>query len=429
MRFVFITLLACLTGSVFLDPVSVHAQDGSKIPVIYTEPPAAENIQKRRRSGSEKPQVSEGLRATVFASQIGDISSIAMHADGIIFAADQKRGQIIRLEDRARDGRLDMRRVIASGLERPSGLAVIDETVYIADVRAVWATPVQGGAISQIVDLSNSDSLPSPRFLWSSADKRSLILSVSGAGSPPRSRLVSVDVETGFARLIAQGDGVITALAVSVNDRIWVGVGNKVLPVSNGQFLHEAGQTFGKNVTVTGLALPGQFADHPEFLKTWRDHILVSQGGPLRPESNLFGGLNIVSIPTRFGQVADGVEVFADGFTDKFGRAAWGQPGPILVDGRGVFFADRWSGLIWHIGKAEDKPAEPIKEEPINAVVVEEDGEVPEETKTTLTGSSIKAGSKIEFGTSIKNGSSIPKSKPRPQPEDAGVKNEPEIRR
>lgn len=427
MRFVFAVLGLTLFASSVVPAASTQTSDARDVAISYEASPILQTVQKRRRSGSEKPVVDPKLKADVFAGGLGDISALAMDNTGVIYAADQKRGRIFLLTDRAKDGRLDMRRVVASGLDQPTGLAVAGDKLYIADARAVWETSLQGGKLTLAVDLTNSGALPTPRLLWPSADGRSLILAVSHLSPEPTGRIVSVDIETGQAGLIAQGAGPVSALAVGINDMIWVGVGNRILPVRGGEFLAKSGARLGANTDVTGLALPGQFPNMPSFMEAWNDHIFASQGGLKRPGIGHSGGFNVLAVPTRFGQPSDGVEKFADGFTGRSGRAAWGEPGAVLIDERGMFITDKWGGNIWLIRKAPPVP-ENIAMMDSESLVKENEPETDPLPRAEIQprGSSIAVGSKIEFGSSITTGSKIPEPPETTSPETDANAPEPE---
>ncbi len=381
---------------------------------------AKPTITQRGRGASEGPVVDARLQVKAFGSQLGDISALAMDDTGIIYAADQRLGRIYKLSDRALDGRLDASRTLVSGLDMPSGLAVIGERLFIADKRAIWEVPLEGGVARQFVDLNHSQALESPRLLAHSKNGQHLIIALSEPAPSRAGKIITISIETKEAKLASQGPGPITALAVGQKDSIWVGVNNAVLPIRNATYDLDAATPFGLGAVITGLALPGQFTTAPGALSPWKDHIMLSQGGTARPQSGVFGGQNILAVPTLLGQTSEGAEVFVNGFAGKSGRSAWGQPGPILIDSRGLFFADRWSRTLWLVEKAALIKSEPeLKAVPSDETIEILSPALVPKAELNPKGSSIKVGSKIEFGTSITTGSSIPKGETRTESKDA----------
>jgi hypothetical protein len=59
--------------------------------------------------------------------------------------------------------------------------------------------------------------------------------------------------------------------------------------------------------------------------------------------------MRLIAIPTEFGQVSGAPRVLADGFLTRSGHSAWGEPGAMLMDKRGLFFADKENGTVWRL--------------------------------------------------------------------------------
>lgn len=361
----------------------------------------------RSRSSLETVKVLPGLSARLFASQLGDISAMTLDEDGTLYVSDQKRGRIYKLSDRALDGHLDSTRIIWRDLEEPSGLAVQGQTLYIADARAVWASPLGSQRKTQVASLRNANALASPRPLLVSGTGEALFLGLSSGDGT--GRLISIEVETRKASLAASGEGGISALARASGDQIWIGSANRAVPVAGGKFDYSRGIQVAEGNSVTGLVLPGQYIDQNEALIPYQDHILAAQGGALQWNTPAQEGLNVLTIPTRFGRAVQGTEVLASGFAASSGRSAWGQPGAMVMDERGLFIADRWSGSIWLVTGAPLIP-EPVIAIP-EALLDEEVKQVPTEKDPHAAnpqGSLILKGSMIEKGTLLEQGSTIP---------------------
>lgn len=407
MRFGLSLILSCLCASTFFGPTLAQTRSAEHVKVIYNDPPVSMLPQKRRRSATERPIVDARLEATVFASQIGDVIAAALDKDGNIYVVDQKRGRVIQLIDRAGDGRLDMRRTVASGLDRPSGVTVIDERLFVVDARAIWETSIYGGEMKAVANLQNSASKISPRWLEAAQDGGSLFLALTHYGPQDGGKIVAVNIETGAARLISTGDGPISAMAVGAGDAIWIASGDKILPVTGRTYKQASGKSLGAQVS--GLVIPGQFADMAEVLHPWQENILASTG-KASPHPQSAGDMTVLAVPTRFGKPLDDTNVFAKGFAAANQRSAWGFPGQMIIDKRGLFIVDQWSRTLWLISAASSKPVEdkPVPEiedapEEIEEVDAKDD---PEEGR--FWGSSIEAGSTIPYGSTIE-GSKIEK--------------------
>ena len=82
-------------------------------------------------------RVREGLRLSVFADQLLNPRGMALASDGTVLVGTQNAGLVYALKDRDGDGVVDGRRIVADGLEGPTGIAVIGEDLYVADMSRV----------------------------------------------------------------------------------------------------------------------------------------------------------------------------------------------------------------------------------------------------------------------------------------------------
>lgn len=400
-----------MVSAALLQPSFVQAQES--VSVSYGSDAVSDNISGkarlhiRSRSGSETVQVPAGFQSAVFASQLGSISATTMDESGALYIADQKLGRIVKLADRARDGKLDATRIVLRGLDRPSGIAVIGDYIFIADAEAIWKAPLSGGAMKKLASLANAEAAPFPRPLLSVMSGQFLYLGLTSTGSPAAGRVISIDTETGQAGLVASGEGSVTAFGRSGASTVWVGAGNKLAPIIQGGFDVSKGTDIEATNSITGMVLPGQFTDQHEAFAPFQDHILVSQGGTLQWGRSDMEGLNILAVPSRFGLPAEGRSIFAKGFAARSGRSAWGEPGAMLMDKRGLFVADALSGTIWLVSAAPPERVKPVDEGEEAATseekLVAEDGpkNANPQGSLILKGSQIERGSMIEIGSTI----------------------------
>ncbi len=111
----------------------------SRVPPLPSAPP-------QLASTGQAPEVPlalpDFLTVTVFARNLSGPRDIAFSPDGTLLVSQPEAGTIIALPDRDQDGRADEIKVVASGLDRPHGLAFADTTLLIAEetrlVRYRW---------------------------------------------------------------------------------------------------------------------------------------------------------------------------------------------------------------------------------------------------------------------------------------------------
>jgi len=140
--------------------------------------------------------------------------------------------------------------------------------------------------------------------------------------------------------------------------------------------------------------LPGQYLAPDEWPITLKDHIIAAQSGPK--------AMQRIAIPTEFGQPSGPPRVLVDGFLSSTGRSAWGTPGAMVMDKRGLFFADRYNGTVWRLSakpSVKDTP-QPEVEKVAQEAAKEVDksaldpAKLPPSQRPLLIGSGIK-GSQI----------------------------------
>lgn len=86
-------------------------------------------------------RVPPGFAIEVWAADLPDARTLALGTRGTVFVGSRKAGAIYALTDRNGDGRPDETRVLASGLQLPTGLAFHDGDLYVAEVDRLWKWP------------------------------------------------------------------------------------------------------------------------------------------------------------------------------------------------------------------------------------------------------------------------------------------------
>lgn len=89
-----------------------------------------------------------GFVIETWAAGVDGARSLALGPSGIVFVGSRKGDKVMALLDADGDGRADERRVVASGLKSPNGVAVKDGALYVAEISRILRFP----AIDRIFD-------------------------------------------------------------------------------------------------------------------------------------------------------------------------------------------------------------------------------------------------------------------------------------
>lgn len=74
---------------------------------------------------------------SIFADQLSNPRSIAVDADDTVFVGSRKAGSVVALRDVDRDGVAEKKYLVASGLDEPSGVALSQGDLYVAETRRI----------------------------------------------------------------------------------------------------------------------------------------------------------------------------------------------------------------------------------------------------------------------------------------------------
>jgi len=293
---------------------------------------AERRVQMQRGGSSNTLETIEGLDLNITATGLGQISAMALGEDGTLFTADARSGRLWALTDRGHDGKIDMRRPLPFAFKNPTGLAVIGSTLYVADANAVWVIET-GKDSRELASLKHANSSGQAHILKASSNGTSLILGLTAESQSHR--ILEIDIQTGQASLIGEGQNQLHALAQRDSSEIWTASGSKLSALAMG------GVDFQNGQSITAIALPGQYETPQKWPAKLKDYIIATQTGPK--------AMRLIAIPTEFGQTRGKPRVIVEGFLARSGRNAWGEPGAILMDKRGLFFADKENGNLWRL--------------------------------------------------------------------------------
>ena len=358
---------------------------------------SAVSVQKQRGGSSNNLNTLSELDLSQSTHGLGKVSAITISPDGTLYTADKNSGRIWSLADRRQDGKIDLRRPLPFTFQSPTGLAVIGDTLYVADTYAVWA--IKPGQIPQeLASLRSANSSGKPHILLAGYNENHLLLGLST--KTDSFRILQLDINTGQATLIGEDQlGRLTSLSRRSNADIWVGAENTLGPLGTTSAKFYAGQS------ISSMILPGQFTVPEDWPRRLDRHIIAAQTGP--------AAMRLIAIPTEFGQISGQPRVLLDGFMTRSNRSAWGSPGPMVMDKRGLFFADPDNGTLWRLSpkpKAQakitivdtaDLPPAPIKEPRLT----QDDKRFGIES--TIKGTQIDTDSTIIAPSSIQHGSKL----------------------
>jgi len=105
-------------------------------------------------AGQNPPlSVPAGFQVTVFAPDVPGVRYLALGPSGAVYASRPSAGVIVRLPDANRDGVADSVVVVASGLNRPFGIAFRGDTMFVAENNEV--VHFNPGSPLKVVDVPN----------------------------------------------------------------------------------------------------------------------------------------------------------------------------------------------------------------------------------------------------------------------------------
>ena len=81
--------------------------------------------------------VADGFKISLFADDVDNARQLAVSKKGIVYVGSRKAGNVYALIDHNSDGVADKKIVIAKGLNMPSGLAIKDGDLYVAEVERI----------------------------------------------------------------------------------------------------------------------------------------------------------------------------------------------------------------------------------------------------------------------------------------------------
>lgn len=400
------------------------------------------------------PTVAEGLVATVYAADLANPRTVHTLPNGDVLVVQSKappgkplnrpkdiiRGFIMSLaagggggeapketnlitllRDTNRDGKVDERSDLLTGLTSPFGVGWHDGTLYVAAADAVLAypyqlgqtkidappkllTPLPGGPINHhwTKDLAVS---PDGRYLYASVGSNSNAGERGLEAEKGRAAIWQIDRETGAARVFASGlrnpNGLnfhpeTGELWTVVNERDELGpnlVPDYLTSVRDGGFYGWPWSYYGQNVDVrvrpqrpdlvqTAIkpdyaltshvaALGLAFANDSAMPEPYRNGAFVGNRGSWNRK--VFNGYKVIYVPFENGKPSGMPVEVVTGFLA--GDEVRGRPVGLAIDGTGaLLIADDAGNTVWRVASADGTvtpqpvPTDRVAAEPQNAV-------------------------------------------------------------
>ena len=379
------------------------------------------SAQDRRAAVSgDRPVTAQGYQVSVFAKSIGQVEAMALHdPSGDLLVLDSARGRVLRLRDRNKDGISEMKSTWLSGFDRPSGIAVGDGRVFIADARGLWHAPIAGGLTARapaalLADLTKVKTAPMPRPLALTDEGKTLLAGLSALSERseeplPAASIIAVDTQSGRASVWASGLRSVTALSVSQDGKVAAIVQENPPAPDYVAFIEKGGFYGWPYAYGRQTAAPDMGRGDPYKVATMRSPLFTlgvqrAGTGLLLPGSSGDKGLSEISekIVTIMGErspnvlTISGAQAVTGGDISKetallsgFATArgtAWGEPSALVYDGYGgLLVGDRFAQTVWRISVSAPKPEKPVatpEPEPVaDALLPPEAEEEPENKK------------------------------------------------
>ncbi|HEX7776554.1 MAG TPA: PQQ-dependent sugar dehydrogenase [Parvibaculum sp.] len=119
----------------------------SDLPAPYHAPANLVSAKDVERDDDWVPRVPPGFHVGIFATGLDRPRELAIAPSGVVFVSQTHEGDVVALRDDDGDGIADTRTVFADEFREPTGLAVQDNALFVADRRAVWRIAFDGDAM------------------------------------------------------------------------------------------------------------------------------------------------------------------------------------------------------------------------------------------------------------------------------------------
>ncbi|PZR37338.1 sorbosone dehydrogenase family protein [Caulobacter segnis] len=310
--------------------------------------------------------------------------------------------RITLLRDADHDGVAELKTPFLTNLYSPFGMALVGETLYVANADAIVAFPYKTGetqitaAGRKVADLpggpinhhwtKNIIASPDGAKLYATVGSNSNVGENGMANEVDRAAILEIDLATGAKRVFASGLRNPNGLGWNpANGELWTAVnerdelGNDLVPdymtsVREGGFYGWPYSYYGRHVDkrvkdserrpdlveraiVPDYALGAHtaslgltFYEGASFPARYKGGVFVGQHGSWNRKPQ--AGYKVIFVPFAGGKPTGPVEDFVTGFLDKDGKAQ-GRPVGVTVDSTGALLvADDVGNAVWRVSPA-----------------------------------------------------------------------------
>jgi glucose/arabinose dehydrogenase len=338
----------------------------------------------------------EGFEVSLFAEGLQHPRAMVVASDGAVFIAEPNAGKITRLEDADGDGIAEVVTRFAADFRLPSGIAIHDGELYVADERAVWWLGATAGRVEAEArrPITRAGAFGDAGGHWTrmlrfSPDGQSLYVSIGSDSNLdeeplPRASIQRFDLASGTQSLVASGLRNPVGLAflpgtarlfTVVNERD--GMGDDLVPdylteVTDGGFYGWPYAYLGPNEDPTygsirpdlvestlapdvlfaahSAALDLAFYEGTQFPEEFREGAFVALHGSWNASTPT--GYKVVWVPFEEGKPTGRYETFIAGFWTEGQTPArvWGRPAGLVITQDGsLLISDDEGGTIWRV--------------------------------------------------------------------------------
>ncbi len=352
------------------------------------------------RPAGAQLRVPEGFEVSLFADGLQHPRAMVVAPDGSVFVTEANVGQVTRLVDEDRDGRADSVTAFARDFRLPSGIALHEGDLYVADERAVWWL---GTIDSQDVaegrrPITRAGALGDAGGHWTrmlrfAPDGNSFFVSVGSESNIdeeplPRASIQRFDVASGEQQTFASGlRNPVGLTFYPGSDRLFTvvnerdGMGEQLVPdylteVTEGGFYGWPYAYLGANadpkfgdirpdlvaateepdvlLAAHSAALDLVFYDGKQFPQDYRGDAFVALHGSWNAAEPT--GYKVVRVHFEDGEPIGSYETFVVGFWTEGETPArvWGRPAGLAVTLEGdLLISDDEGGTIWRVRWAD----------------------------------------------------------------------------
>lgn len=369
-----------------------HEVRADQLPKPYATQSAGNPPRVVARPRNAKLELPPGFRIAIWAEGFEDPRNMIQAANGDVLLADMGGTQIVVLRDVNRDGKPEQRSVFANGLNRPFGLAIRGNALYVGNTDEVVRFDYAPGQLKASGNPVSIAHLPvgghaTRNVIFNRAGTKMYVAVGSDSNvddetaQPMRAAISEFNPDGTGGRVFASGLRNPIGLAWN-GDALWTvvnerdGLGDDLVPdyatdVRDGAFYGWPFAYIGRNVD------PRRKGEHPELVaRTIVPAVLFEShtapitlnfyNGTMFPAQYRGGafvamhgswnraqrsGYKVVHIPFKNSKPSGGYDDFVTGWApDPSASTVWGRPAGILpLQDGSLLIADDGAGVVWRV--------------------------------------------------------------------------------